>query len=33
LKEQIKSVNSKGENINIYMAIISATVTAGQEYS
>jgi len=33
LKEQIHSENVKGDNININMAIVSATVNAGQGYS
>jgi len=33
LKEQIDSENVKGENVNINMAIVSATVNAGQGYS
>jgi len=33
LKEQIDSENVNGENVNINMAIVSATVNAGQGYS
>jgi len=32
-KEQIDSENVKGEKININMAIVSATINTGQEYS